>query len=58
MQGLNVIDLEDLIEDIKVYSEIEDETHIEFWKVLTQTNKQTNNTQMFTHALAGHSDNL
>ena len=33
-QGLNVVDLEDLIEDIHVYCTIEKDTNLEFWKVL------------------------
>ena len=36
-QGLNSLDLEDLLEDIHVYSELEKETHMEFWKVKTST---------------------
>ncbi len=32
LRGLNVIDLEDLLEDIKVYSEMEN-TNSEFWSV-------------------------
>lgn len=32
-QGLNVGDLEDLLEDIEVYRTIEKETNLEFWKV-------------------------
>ena len=33
MQGLNLIDLEDLLEDIKVYCEIERDTNTDFWIV-------------------------
>ena len=33
MQGLNVGDLEDLLEDIEVYRTIEKDTNLEFWKV-------------------------
>ena len=32
-QGLNVVDLEDLVEDIHVYCTIEKDTNLEFWKV-------------------------
>lgn len=32
-QGLNVVDLEDLMEDIKVYLELESESHRDYWKV-------------------------
>ena len=32
-QGLNLIDLEDLLEDIKVYCEIEQGTHTDYWVV-------------------------
>ena len=32
-QGLNVSDLEDLLEDIDVYRTIEKDTNLEFWKV-------------------------
>ena len=32
-QGLNVVDLEDLLEDIKVYHELESESHRDYWKV-------------------------
>ncbi len=35
-QGLNIVDLEDLLEDIKVYSEIEvDAANINFWRDIT-----------------------
>lgn len=33
LRGLNVVDLEDLMEDIKVYSEMEANTNSEFWSV-------------------------
>lgn len=33
VQGLNVGDLEDLLEDIEVYRTIEKDTNLEFWKV-------------------------
>ena len=33
IQGLNLIDLEDLLEDIKVYCEIERDTNTDFWIV-------------------------
>ena len=32
-QGLNRGDLEDLLEDIKVYIELENQQHLEYWKV-------------------------
>ena len=32
-QGLNIDDLEDLIEDIKVYKQLEQGRNAEFWKV-------------------------
>ena len=32
-QGLNVADLEDLLEDIEIYRRIEKDTNWEFWKV-------------------------
>ena len=32
-QGLNIVDLEDLLEDMKVYIELEGEVHSDFWKV-------------------------
>lgn len=35
LQGLNVVDLEDLLEDIKVYCELEKDTHLDYWKVGT-----------------------
>ncbi|KAL5482224.1 hypothetical protein EMCRGX_G022521 [Ephydatia muelleri] len=35
LRGLNSLDLEDLLEDIHVYSELEKETHMEFWKDIT-----------------------
>ena len=33
-QGLNRGDLEDLLEDIKVYIELENQQHLEYWKVV------------------------
>ena len=33
VQGLNLIDLEDLLEDIKVYCEIEKDTNTDYWIV-------------------------
>lgn len=33
LQGLNKSDLEDLLEDIKVYIELENQQHLEYWKV-------------------------
>ena len=36
-QGLNLIDLEDLLEDIKVYCEIEQDTNTDYWIVSTNT---------------------
>ena len=33
MQGLNLIDLEDLLEDIKVYCEIEQDSNTDYWIV-------------------------
>ena len=33
LRGLNVVDLEDLMEDIKVYSEMEVNANSEFWSV-------------------------
>ena len=33
MQGLNIVDLEDLMEDIAVYCELERVTHLDYWKV-------------------------
>ena len=33
LRGLNVVDLEDLLEDIKVYREMEADTNTVFWSV-------------------------
>lgn len=33
LQGLNIIDLEDLLEDIRVYLELEKDVHFDYWKV-------------------------
>lgn len=33
LRGLNVVDLEDLLEDIKVYRDMEISTNTEFWSV-------------------------
>ena len=33
LRGLNIVDLEDLLEDIKVYREIEMDVNGEFWSV-------------------------
>ena len=33
LRGLNVVDLEDLLEDIKVYREMEATTSADFWSV-------------------------
>jgi len=33
LRGLNIVDLEDLVEDIKVYREIEMDINGEFWSV-------------------------
>lgn len=35
LQGLTIRDLEDLLEDIKVYLEMEKHTNLEFWKDIT-----------------------
>lgn len=32
LRGLNRVDLEDLLEDIKVYIELENQQHLEYWK--------------------------
>ncbi len=32
-QGLNIVDLEDLMEDINVYCELERDTNLDYWKV-------------------------
>ena len=32
-QGLNVVDLEDLLEDIRVYHELEKDIHFDYWNV-------------------------
>jgi len=33
LRGLNVVDLEDLLEDIKVYRDMEMDTNADFWSV-------------------------
>lgn len=33
LRGLNIVDLEDLLDDIKVYREMEADTNNEFWSV-------------------------
>jgi len=35
------VDLEDLMEDIHVYCELEQDTHLDFWKVSTHTHTHT-----------------
>ena len=33
LRGLNIVDLEDLMEDINVYLEMEKDVHYNYWKV-------------------------
>lgn len=38
LRGLNIVDLEDLLEDIKVYCEMELNANTEFWSVSPSSN--------------------